>query len=412
MIIGIDFGTSNSACSVRLDNGEIKSVILEPDSQSPYLLPSYWYFPEGNTPPLVGSSAKSAFINDGFIGRFILSLKSHLSNTALRVINIHGKAVSLERVVCFILKRIKESAEEQYGSISCVRAGRPVVLSDDPSIDQQIENRLREAYLMAGFPDPIFIPEPVAAAYNYKQQLRDSELVLVCDFGGGTLDYCLAVLEPVKSQKSDKIIKTNGVRIGGDDLTGSLMKLFWDYFGHSSRFLDFTRTKWLPFPNRIFHELSNWKNIWRLGEIEKEIQGYIRWGSDDPNALHRLIALLDADYYFKFLESLEQIKIKLSENAGIDFSYHKSPIEIDRIITRVEFDAVTENLMKRAEAELIRTLESAKVKSDDIQSVFLTGGSSQIPAFREIIARIFGDKRIRKGDTFTSVAQGLAAFKS
>ena len=211
MIVGIDFGTSNSACSVRLDSGDIRPVILQPDSLSPYLLPSYWYFPEGSMVPVVGQKAKEMFVESGHEGRFILSLKSHLSNTELKVVTINGKAISLEMIVSFILKRIRISVEEQFGKITSVYAGRPVVLSEDRSIDQ-VEDRLREAYRLAGLPDPIFVLEPVAAAYAYKQHLKKAETVFICDFGGGTLDYCLAMLEPRTAVKRC-YLGTKGVRV-------------------------------------------------------------------------------------------------------------------------------------------------------------------------------------------------------
>lgn len=412
MIVGIDFGTSNSACSVRLDSGDIRPVILQPGSLSPYLLPSYWYFPEGSMVPVVGQKAKEMFVESGHEGRFILSLKSHLSNTELKVVTIHGKAISLEMIVSFILKKIRISVEEQFGKITSVYAGRPVVLSEDCSIDQKIEDRLREAYRLAGYPDPVFVPEPVAAAYAYKQHLRKAETVFICDFGGGTLDYCLAMLESKDSSKGDVILGTKGIRIGGDDLTGSLMRLFWDFFGYSSQVKDFTREKWLPFPVSIFSMLSNWKNIWRLQGMARKIKGYIHWGSSDPDALNRLIALIEPENYFEFLNELERTKILLSSQKEVSFSFQNKPIEITRVITRMEFESVTANLLRQAEEEIFDVFEGTNTTPKDVKTVFLTGGSSQIPAFQKIVEKNFGKEGIQKGEIFTSVANGLAAYQS
>ena len=53
-------------------------------------------------------------------------------------------------------------------------------------------------------------------------------------------------------------------------------------------------------------------------------------------------------------------------------------------------------------------LDSSAVKPKDIDMVFLTGGSSFVPAVRRIFETRFGGERIRGGSEFTSVARGLA----
>jgi hypothetical chaperone protein len=45
--------------------------------------------------------------------------------------------------------------------------------------------------------------------------------------------------------------------------------------------------------------------------------------------------------------------------------------------------------------------------TEPIDAVFLTGGSSQIPAVRALFTRQFGEGRLRTADAFTSVASGL-----
>ena len=411
MIVGIDFGTSNSVCAVRLKNGEIRKVILEPGSSLPYLLPSYWYFLDADSAPIVGQKARAAFIENSFDGRFIVSLKSHFSNLQLRSINIYGKMVSLERIASFVLKKIKNAVEEQFGEIKVVHAGRPVVLSEDSTIDKQIEDRLREAYKLAGLPDPMFVAEPVAAAFEYKRRLKESEVVFIADFGGGTLDYCLAKLEPTNSLGKDIILGTSGIRIGGDDFTGALMKLFWDYFGFSSHVRDFSKTKWMSFPIGIFHELSSWRNIWRLERAKTDIEACIKWGSSDPEALKRLIALLDPECYFEFFEQLEKLKIGLSNNERSHIRYIRRPIEIDEEIDRLNFEMVTTEMILKAKNRLLSVFNGTDLQPNDVNSVFLTGGSSQMPNFKRVVEEIFGKEKIRSGDAFTSVAEGLAFYE-
>ncbi len=47
------------------------------------------------------------------------------------------------------------------------------------------------------------------------------------------------------------------------------------------------------------------------------------------------------------------------------------------------------------------------MRAEAIDAVFLTGGSSQIPAVRALFADRFGEARLRTADAFTSVAEGL-----
>jgi hypothetical chaperone protein len=53
-------------------------------------------------------------------------------------------------------------------------------------------------------------------------------------------------------------------------------------------------------------------------------------------------------------------------------------------------------------------MKAVGLMPDKIDSVFLTGGSSFVPAVRRIFIERFGAERIRMGDEFTSVARGLA----
>jgi hypothetical protein len=115
--IGVDFGTSNSTCSVRLPDGEIRSVILEPGRNSEHILPSWWHYPEGGQKVIVGSAAKDSYIDSYYSGRFITSVKTHLRDLTLRSTRIAGKSITLEEIVAELLRKIRKSAEDQYGPI-------------------------------------------------------------------------------------------------------------------------------------------------------------------------------------------------------------------------------------------------------------------------------------------------------
>ncbi len=64
--------------------------------------------------------------------------------------------------------------------------------------------------------------------------------------------------------------------------------------------------------------------------------------------------------------------------------------------------------LKRIEAAMDSTLKNAGVTTSDIDRIFLTGGSSLIPAIHKLFERKFGQERIATGDELTSIAHGLA----
>ena len=55
-----------------------------------------------------------------------------------------------------------------------------------------------------------------------------------------------------------------------------------------------------------------------------------------------------------------------------------------------------------------RALARAGLADDALDRVFLTGGSSLIPAIRALFQRRFGEDRIASGGELTSIAHGLA----
>jgi hypothetical chaperone protein len=410
LTVGVDFGTCNSTCSVLLPNGEIRSISLEEGRKNEFTLPSWWYYAEGGGKPVVGSAARDAYIDNSYSGRFITSVKTHLRDLTLRSTRISGKSVTLEEIVAELLRTIRSAVEKNFGQIGRVYAGRPVHLGDSTEDDQRVELRIARAFELAGFPKPTFILEPVAAAYAYKRSIETSRIALIADFGGGTLDYSVAYLQPIKSRHEDEILGVSGVRIGGEDLTSATMRLFWKDFGYECEILDFTRTKYHPMPHRFFAELSQWTNLWKFQAFREEIFRFIGWGSTDPGGLERLAALLEEDCYYDFLARMEELKFALTDAETVPFEYRDGPIDIRREITRRAFEHHAAKYMDRAKRVLQEALDNGRVDPEDIEVVFLTGGSSQVPAFRKMIETVFDSSIVQSGDFFTSVSAGLAAY--
>ena len=84
------------------------------------------------------------------------------------------------------------------------------------------------------------------------------------------------------------------------------------------------------------------------------------------------------------------------------------PVMIEKIVARPDFENWIARYLEQIAGCVDRLMKAVALKPDAIDSVFLTGGSSFVPAVRRIFIERFGADRIRMGDEFTSVARGLA----
>lgn len=335
-------------------------------------------------------------------GRLLQALKSSLK-TAYKGTTIFGEFYSVEKLISMFLQQIKERAEHDLGeTIEEITAGRPVKFSEIKSIDQKAQDRLEEAYKMAGFKKVTFEYEPVAAAKQFvSQNTKKGELVFVFDFGGGTLDTAL-----VKVGDEFEVLATDGVYIGGDLLNADIMQYkLWDYFGASSTWGD----QQLPMPVHIYEALNSWYSIPALNNPETmQLLERVSYKNSNPQALGRLIYLIKTNVGFEIYEAIEQSKKRLSESSEAEIFYHDGPIALNMKVKREEFEEIIAPRVEEIKQVVLKTLDKAGIEPGQVDKVVRTGGSSLIPVFQEMLEDIFGKEKITQFETFTSIASGLA----
>jgi hypothetical chaperone protein len=118
--------------------------------------------------------------------------------------------------------------------------------------------------------------------------------------------------------------------------------------------------------------------------------------------------LVDHDLGFPLYGAIEAVKLKLSEAPIARFAFSDRPIEIDEPLARLDFEEWIGGELQAIENAVTRLLAHSGVAAGDVDCVFLTGGSSLVPAVRHIFERRFGKERLRAGAELTSVASGLA----
>ena len=157
--LGIDFGTSNSAMSVRQGQGAARMISLEGDART---LPTALFFNAEEHRTHFGRDAIAQYL-EGTEGRLMRSLKSLLGSALLQdKTAVHQQLISYQDVISLFLRMLAQKAQADLGGMpGRVVMGRPVhFVDDDPVRDQQAEDALRQAAVDAGFANISFQPEP------------------------------------------------------------------------------------------------------------------------------------------------------------------------------------------------------------------------------------------------------------
>jgi hypothetical chaperone protein len=278
--------------------------------------------------------------------------------------------------------------------------------SATPEDEARALERLRRAYAYAGFGDITFAYEPIGAAYTYAQRLRQRELVLIADFGGGTSDFSIVWLSP--GSATQEIVATAGVPIGGDTFDARIIRrLVSPILGSGTSYRSVEKT--LPVPESLYRKLESWHHLsfLRSGENLRNLQS-IRAQSLEPEKIARFIEIVEGDLGYHLHQSVMRTKVDLSSHEEARFVFTDTSTDIHRTVKRSEFESWIAGDLREIRECVQQVLTSANVLPADIDRVFLTGGSSLLPVLQRTFGSMFGAGKVASGDEFTSVARGLA----
>lgn len=418
-MIGIDFGTTNSAVAMADEFGHVTTARYRSGDTESETFRSILFFtppPKGVRRELsayAGPDAIECYLNAEDGGRLIQSIKSYLANSSLKSTNLFGKSYRFEELVGYLLRSLKTAAGKSgipIGRRAVI--GRPVrfVGAASQADDEYATKRLTEALKMAGITELHFEFEPVAAAYSYEANLSEDELLLVADFGGGTTDFTLVRVGPesrrMKSQ--ERVLASAGVGIAGDSFDAKLVRhLVAPLLGRGSEWRLLGKTGTVP--NWPFAKLEHWHHLSFLKSNENmEALRSLRARALEPDKIDLLIMLVTEDLGFQLHRAVQHAKYELSLKPEAIFSFRVPGIHVSKTVTRAQFEEWIADEIHAIESCVDRMLESSAVKPSEVDRVFLTGGSSFVPAVRGIFERRFGHECIVGGSEFTSVVKGLA----
>jgi len=413
-VYAIDFGTSNSLLAAANADRIFAPVPLDPDAADPTILRSIVYFPNAER-AYVGEAALAKYVENGLEGRLLRSLKRHLPARSFRGTYIGSRPMQVEDLVAVILRELRIRANAHYG-VDVKRAvlGRPARFAAEDLDDDFAERRLRSAAERAGFEEIHFLPEPVAAAREFRAAFSGeaSGCVLVCDFGGGTSDFTVMRLGDKPFVRSD-VLAIGGVPVAGDALDASIMRSHVaKNFGADVAYRVPMGSNVLTMPPQITEQLCSpaHLSILRRPDIAEFLRNVRSWALDgsERDKLDQLKTLVDDALGFQLFEVIERAKRTLSTDdvAAVDFVYPS--IDVHERVTRDGFETASGKAAATILGCLDATVDEAGLGREGIDVVCCTGGTAKVPLLaRELTAR-FGEDKLRDFRSFHSVVQGLA----
>jgi len=405
-ICGLDFGTSNTTLGTL--DGDLP-VLAELEAPHTTIPSAIFYEVDGAI--LIGRKAIEAYV-DGAPGRLMRSLKSVLGTALIdETTRLGRERIRFRDVIAWYLGAVKRRAEQATGhELRHVVHGRPVHFVDNaPEADRKAEQTLREIAREIGFDQVTFQFEPIAAALDYERQIGSEEVALIADIGGGTSDFSIVRLGPERHGKADRaadILANDGVRIGGTDFDRQLsLGVVMPLFGFGSAM----KRAGLDVPSSYFHDLATWSSINRMYEqpVIADIRR-VRREASEPSLLDRLIRVVEEQRGHTLAMEVEDAKIALSDKrqAGIPLEWIEPGLHAG--MSRPDLVSHTRQLAERIAARIKNCLAQARLSADDIDAVFLTGGSVKLAHVRKAIIKAVPAARIVEGDIFGAVGKGLA----
>jgi len=458
---GIDFGTTNS--SVALSDGQRVQVLdLDPNNTNVTSLPSLLYISKDGE-HIVGRDAAKTFIErnvdrevvvkqvdlgihiQGYVGgegdnsygitqrkdsfdfteavnakamvevnspgRLFQSLKTLLRMKEFNGTEVFGTNFQIEELTAIVLRNIKAKVDKQAGrSINKAVFGRPVRFSTREEENEIAERRLRTAANLAGFKDIQFFYEPVGACVEYAMTKEKKQRLLVVDIGGGTFDVCIMEFGGQSGTavrlKNSKILSVSGIPIAGDAIDQEIIReKMFPCFGSNARYGPAN----LRFPQYLFNSIIDWQNIYKLNTEET-----INWliaaesSSDSSEQVRALRALIQRNFGYPLARAVETAKIELSSHPKTHIEFQKTDIGISEPIEQLEMAHIIEHMLEKMEESLQEAEILAGINPDEVDCILTTGGTSLIPAVRNMLKKRYGHDKLHQRDTFTSVAAGLA----
>lgn len=411
--LGLDFGTTNTVAALADGNGDSSLVEFVGEEATGAVFRSalcFWEEERGwnGIAHDAGPWAVSEYLQSPSDSRFIQSFKSVAASPTFERALIFGKPFRFEDLGQRFLQRLVAHAGGKLDERpKRVIVGRPVEYAGARP-DAALARRRYDEMLRDFGVELHYVYEPLGAAYSYAARLTEPATILVADFGGGTTDFSLVRVAEPGSARRCVPLASSGVGIAGDRFDQRIMnQLVLPLLGKGGKYRSFGKI--LDIPGGYFADFSDWSRL-AMMRNRRTIEELRRLQRDalDPAPIDRMIALIEHEQGFPLYDAVGRVKRALSSDQHAEFRFAGEGVEISAAVSRAEFEGWIADDLRRIEAALDTALARANTPPEAIDRVFLTGGSSLIPAIRALFERRFDVDRIATGGELTSIAHGLA----
>jgi hypothetical chaperone protein len=412
--IGIDFGTTNTVISAIGADGEARLTAYLTDGGEIVAFRSALSFHAPAEDPAgrvveAGPWAIEAYVEEPLETRFIQSFKSYAASPLFQETRILGRRYAFEDLLSTFLLRLRAHADETLRDLPATAIiGRPVLFAGASPDANLALARYQTAFQRLGFTDIRYAYEPVAAAFFFARQLAADATVLVGDFGGGTSDFSVVRFRREAGDIRSTALANAGVGVAGDAFDYRIIDhLVSPELGRGSRYRAFDNV--LPIPNRYFTAFARWEQLalLRASRDMKDIRALVRTAME-PAKLAHLVEILDDNHGYRLYQAVSRLKEALSAAEAATFLFEAGTIRIEKPVRRSDFEAWIAPELAAIERAVDQAMERSGLSPEGIDRVFLTGGSSFVPAVRRLFAQRFGQSKLEGGGELVSIASGLA----
>jgi molecular chaperone DnaK len=367
-VLGIDLGTGYSAVSYY--NGKNAEIITNSDGAR--TTPSVIALKSGDRK--VGAAAKRQQVVNPketvYIIKRFMGLKyddpdcqNAIKHVTYDIVNennkprvlIEEKKYSPEELSSYIISYLKKASEDFLGEEIT-----DVVITCPAYFTNEQREATRVAAEIAGFKNVLrVISEPTAALLASGLDLKTEKKVLVADIGSGTTDFSVAEV----SNDMIEILGSYGeMFLGGSDF-------------------DLTVSEWI---------ISEFKEEWGV-DLNQDVQAKQR-----------------------VLEAVEKAKCELSTTttSEINLPYisapNGSPLHLIKKVTRAQFDKLISKHVDKVIQYAKKALEVSNVKTSELDTILLVGGSSRIPLIQERLEKEIGVSLSKTANLDECVSLGAA----
>jgi hypothetical chaperone protein len=410
--IGIDFGTTNTVLAVPAASGSADALTYAHLNESLEAVRTTLSFRRnaaaGGLPLCeAGPWAIQNFIDLPEETRFLQSFKSFAASRSFTDTAVFTKRYTFENLLSAFLDKLRQHAGFKQFPRSLV-VGRPVTFAGQDPDEGLAHRRYEKAFADLGIEDVHYVLEPVAAAHFYARRLERDATVLVGDFGGGTSDFSVLRFKPDGTRFSAEALGHSGIGIAGDTFDYRIIdNVVTPRLGKNATYRSWGKT--LPVPIHYFTSFSRWNELCLMQrpEVIRGIRELAR-NSSERDQLQSLVDLVEGGVSYELYRTVSQVKAQLSHAQSVPFVFTSSGVKIETVIMRKDFeDWIAEDLEKIG-ACIDTAMSKAGLRAKDIDRVFLTGGTSYVPAVRRIFEQRFPADHIDTGEQLLSIAKGLA----